>query len=214
MQYLSWTPLRELLAGFETDLQFDARANGASDATWPIATEEDLEQYALRVAGTAAELCLDLVFHHSFETVNQKRREVAIEAGRRMGIALQLVNIARDIAVDAQLRRVYLPTSWLQEFGLTHDDVLQAPISVKVMRLRRRLLDRAEMHYREARPAIEDLPRLGRPGMRVAVESYMEIGRVLRAATHVDARSMLQPGRASVPRLRRLRVAWRALSQS
>ncbi|KAI9882541.1 MAG: hypothetical protein M1823_005711 [Watsoniomyces obsoletus] len=216
VEYLSEQPLRDLLRGFHMDLGFLAHpTNSELDGIWwPIGTEKDLEEYALCVAGTVAELCLDLVFHHSGEKVAQRQRQVAVEAGRRMGIALQLVNIARDIAVDALLERVYLPTSWLNEFDLTPDDILEAPISVKVMRLRRRLLDRAEAHYRNARPAIENLPRLGRPGMRVAVESYMEIGRVLGAATHLDARTSLHGGRASVPTLRRLRVAWRALAQS
>ncbi|EHK97460.1 putative Bifunctional lycopene cyclase/phytoene synthase [Glarea lozoyensis 74030] len=44
--------------------------------------------------------------------------------------------------------------------------------------------------------------------MRVAVECYMEIGRVLRGKGYVVKR-----GRATVPILRRLRVAWGALGE-
>lgn len=102
-----------------------------------------------------------------------------------MGIALQYVNIARDIDVDAGIGRVYVPTSWLQEVGSTPLDVLdhsrleesQSDEHVDgddVMEsLRGRLLDKAFEMYREARPALADLPVEARAPIRVAVESYM-----------------------------------------
>lgn len=210
VEYLSATPLYELLEGFATDLLFQEDAHKESATTWPIASEEDLELYSLRVAGTVAELCLDLVFHHAPERYSQDRRERLIRAGRNMGIALQLVNIARDIAVDAEIRRVYLPRHWLDEAGVSADDVLKQPRSRQVESLRRRLLNKAQSIYLDARTAIDELPANGRRGMRVAVESYMEIGRVLQESASPRA----QAGQASVPKLRRLRVAWSALTQS
>lgn len=210
VEYLSPTPLYELLEGFETDLLFQENARSDQASTWPIASEDDLELYSLRVAGTVAELCLDLVFHHAPERYSQDRRERLIRAGRNMGIALQLVNIARDIAVDAELRRVYLPRRWLDEVGLRAEDVLKQPQSGPVELLRRRLLDKAQRIYVDARTAIDELPANGRRGMRVAVESYMEIGRVLQESASPRPRA----GQASVPKLRRLRVAWSALTQS
>lgn len=125
-----------------------------------------------------------------------------------MGIALQYVNIARDIAVDAKIHRVYLPTTWLQDEGLTPEDVIKDPANTKVIALRNKLLDEADLIYYEARGAIEELPSEARAPMRVAVESYMEIGRVLREGTH-----KVQSGRATVPKLRRIEVAWRALGK-
>ena len=44
--------------------------------------------------------------------------------------------------------------------------------------------------------------------MRVAVESYMEIGRVLRQEDYE-----VKAGRATVPKLKRVRVAWQALNR-
>ena len=205
---LSPTPLYELLEGFEMDLGFDAVANDASASRWPIADEDDLMRYALRVAGTVAEMCLDLVFHHAQARYSARQRTASADAGRRMGIALQLVNIARDVVTDARIGRVYLPQSWLEAVGLTPGDVLKDPDRAEIDSLRQRLLDQAERYYHDARPAIEELPPNGRRGMRVAVESYMEIGRVLRQG------GPRRPGRATVPRLRRLRVAWQALARS
>lgn len=208
-EYISPGPLHGLLDGFETDLQFqDDDDASPKTRTWPIADEDDLERYATCVAGTVAELCLDLVFHHASEQYSSLDRSRLKLAGRKMGIALQLINIARDIGVDARLGRVYLPQTWLKEVGLTPEDVLRCQDTFQVQSLRNRLLCRAEEMYRQARPAIEELPSNGRRPMRVAVESYVEIGRVLRSRTY-----RAKAGRATVPRLRRLCVAWRALSQ-
>lgn len=209
--HLSPTPLYQLLEGFEMDLLFDADARaGKAETRWPVLGEDDLELYSLRVAGTVAELCLDLVFHHAPEQYSSDRRKRLTLAGRNMGIALQLVNIARDIAVDARMRRVYLPRRWLEQVGLTPEDVLKQPHGSKIDLLRHRLLSKAHAIYGDARSAIDELPRNGRQGMRVAVESYMEIGRVLQ-----EDSSSARPkeGQASVPGLRRLRVAWRALTR-
>jgi hypothetical protein len=68
---------------------------------YPINYEADLQTYASRVAGTVAELCLELVYHHSRTPTSDSQRQRLIQAGGRMGIALQYVNIARDITVDA-----------------------------------------------------------------------------------------------------------------
>ena len=200
--YLSPTPLYDLLKGFETDLDFSSRGN-----PFPIVDESALQRYASRVAGTVAEACIELVFHHSTTETSEATKRSIVSAGGRMGIALQYVNIARDITVDARISRVYLPTSWLKDKGVGPEDIIKDPSSKVAEVLRQELLDRAMTIYLEAREAIELLPIEARGPMRVAVESYMEIGRVLRHPGYT-----IKAGRATVPKLRRLRVAWNALS--
>ncbi|KAL8929749.1 MAG: hypothetical protein Q9172_000306 [Xanthocarpia lactea] len=198
--YLSPTPLYDLVRGFETDLNF------STPGEFPIEDEPTLKIYGSRVAGTVAELCLELAFYHNNgQTTEQQRREI-VQAGGRMGIALQYVNIARDIRVDAKNDRVYIPTSWLESKGLRPEDVLKDHASSKVEALRQRLLDKAMDIYEDAKRAIDLLPNQSRGPMRVAVESYVEIGRVLRESSYT-----LKDGRATVPKARRLRVAWAAL---
>ena len=201
--YLSSTPLYDLLKGFETDLYFSSRDN-----PFPILDESTLETYGARVAGTVAELCIELVYHHTNAHISQDQRQDIVHAGGRMGVALQYVNIARDITVDALIGRVYLPSSWLKDHNLGPVDVIANPRSSEVEKLRQRLLDNAMAIYFEARDAIEQLPVEARGPMRVAVESYVEIGRVLRKPGY-----KVKAGRATVPKLRRLRVAWSALRQ-
>ena len=203
-KYLDKEPLYDLLKGFEMDLNF---SSSSKDLDTPINSEKDLELYSLRVAGTVAHSCLDLVFHHATEKVPALAREKLIKAGENMGIALQLVNISRDIAVDAKMGRVYIPKAWLKEEGLTTDDILKVPSSSAVDALRQRLLDKAFTIYRSSRPAIDELPEIARGPMRVAVESYMEIGRVLR-----EGHFPTKQGKATVPKWRRVLVAWKALN--
>jgi len=202
--YLSPEPLYDLMKGFETDLNFSSASN-----PFPIDNEITLQIYGSRVAGTVAESCLELVFHHTKAIVPKSQRKRIVQAGGRMGIALQYVNIARDISVDASSGRVYLPTAWLKEEGLRPEDIIKDPTSFKAEKSRQRLLDSAFAIYYEAKGAIEELPVEARGPMRVAVESYVEIGRVLR-----KPRYKVKAGRATVPKLRRLRVAWNALNKS
>ncbi|KAF2477199.1 Lycopene beta-cyclase [Lindgomyces ingoldianus] len=199
---LSRQLLEELLDGFDMDLSF---ANPVF--AHPIKIEADLQMYARRVAGTVAQMCLELIFFNYRSTLSVEEQRHVLDAGNRMGIALQHVNIARDISVDAKMARVYIPETWIKDEGLTYNSVLKNPQGARVERLRARLLDRAFEMYEGARNAIEDLPVEARGPIRVAVESYMEIGRVLRQDGYV-----VKAGRATVPKLRRVKVAWRALN--
>jgi 15-cis-phytoene synthase/lycopene beta-cyclase len=205
---LPYGPLYDLLEGFKTDLQFLRQDSKNNKQNFPISTFQDLEKYAAQVAGTVAELILELVFVHS-DWGSTCKREQLIEAGGKMGIALQYVNISRDIATDAAIGRVYIPMSWLKEEDLTPEDVLQNPLHPKVELLRQRLLDEAFDVYEEARIPMAQLPDNARSPMRVAVECYMEIGRVLREKGY-----KVKQGKATVPIVRRLRVAWKALGQT
>lgn len=196
---LSPDPLHALLDGFNTDLEFKTSSKS------PIQCESDLDLYAMRVAGTVGQLCLDLVFRH---TTHECEKGLLYAAAREMGIALQYVNIARDIAVDAELGRVYLPVSWLKEEGLTHDVVMESPRGEKIECMRRRLLGKAFERYRSSKELMQHIPQEARGAVTVAVESYMEIGRVLAEGGQREER------KATVPGWRRATVVWKTLRAS
>ncbi|PSR73749.1 Squalene/phytoene synthase, partial [Coniella lustricola] len=230
-------PLYGLLDGFKTDAKFSQSSSSSSSsspagdtkvpATFPIATQADLHTYGSQVAGTVGKLCLALIAHHhvyntssSNTTTNNAKQQLknmtsaqlekVTAAANEMGIALQYVNIARDIAVDAVLGRVYIPTAWLDEVGLTpemHQPQHQQKTLLALPTLRRRLLRTALDMYAHARPTMALLPREARRPMVVAVESYMEIARVLLEKSDDTGK----PRRATVPTGRRLRVALMAL---
>ncbi|KAH7251170.1 Squalene/phytoene synthase-domain-containing protein [Fusarium tricinctum] len=201
--YLPKQPLDDLLKGFDTDLLFDKKSGG-----FPIENTDDLDVYGSRVAGTVAELCNHLILYHTPETLSEDTQRDVVACGQEMGIALQYVNIARDIKTDADIDRVYLPLEWLKEAQLTPQDVIKQPYGPTIENLRQKLLDRAFEKYNMAKSAIDKLPSEGKGPIRVAVESYMEIGRVLR-----ETGPVLKKGRATVPKMRRIRVAWSALNK-
>jgi 15-cis-phytoene synthase/lycopene beta-cyclase len=239
---LSPAPLYDLLEGFRTDLKFVTSGTNKARTieSYPIKTEEDLNTYALQVAGTVAALCIQLVFYHclSAATITPERRTTLIRAGERMGVALQCVNIARDIFVDAAIGRVYIPTEWFS--GSFSPELLRAECNSLVLQwdkrreasstssqkfpqlqhltqiegFRKRLLDKAFTMYEEVKLAMDELPEEARGPMKVAIESYMEIGRVLKEESLLDqlGKNWKGGGRATVSKSRRLRVAWKALN--
>lgn len=244
-------PLYLLLEGFKTDSKFQPSTtqekgphNHNHHNHFPIADEHRLREYAGQVAGTIGQLCLSLITHHSSSSAaaspgpaHGAEAEVVAAAAGRMGVALQLVNIARDVAVDAVLGRVYLPTTWLAEEGMmpaqlvgdiaggegegVDVDVDVAPGGEEkargvrlesVGKMRRRLLGEAFAIYGESRGDMAWLPGESRRPMVVAVESYMEIGRVLLEGEGASFEVVEgRPSRATVPKARRLRVALKAL---
>jgi len=204
-------PLYSLLEGFRMDQKF---LSPKSKTNPPIQTFEDLQQYATCVASTIAELCLHLVFFHDPDGDTKAQvKERCLDAGARMGRALQYVNIVRDVPTDAEAGRSYIPAEWktVPEGDVDEEEEVQR----ETMRLRKKILDIAFAVYAENRDAIEELPVYARAGIRVAVESYMEIGRMMRYR-YAEGRTLDfdgggRAGRASVPKHRRLMVGWWAM---
>ncbi|KIW35130.1 uncharacterized protein PV07_01845 [Cladophialophora immunda] len=202
-------PLYSLLDGFRIDQKFfDAESREHP----PIKTFADLERYASCVAGTVGELCLNLVYYHDPDqgaSTETKRRCLA--AGAKMGRALQYVNIVRDVKTDADAGRCYIPSEWLekstQRSAETRAEQIPHP--------RKRILDLAFAIYANNRDAIEALPYYARGGIRVAVESYMEIGRVMRERMRqgrpLEFAGGGKKGRSSVPKSRRIWVGWKTM---
>ncbi|KAK3996512.1 Phytoene synthase/Lycopene cyclase [Cladorrhinum sp. PSN332] len=203
-------PLYELIRGFEMDSQFSFSTTPSSPKSFPIATEADLNQYAQYVAGTVGELCVALIIHHCAPNLPPQTKHLLRSTSRQMGIALQYVNIARDIVTDAEMGRVYIPTTWLKEAGLAHEELIASPRGLIVEGLRKRLLDEAFRMYDDARPSMDQIPKEARGPMVGAVETYMEIGRVLRESDEF----VLRKGKATVPKWRRAKTILRALFAS
>jgi phytoene synthase len=69
---------------------------------------------------------------------------------RTLGIALQLINIIRDVGEDAVHRRIYLPQEELAQFSLTADDILNRRHSPQFDALMRFQAKRAQEYYQLA----------------------------------------------------------------
>ena len=158
-----------------------------------IADEAALLRYAYGAAGTVGLMMCDLL-----GVLAPGARAHAID----LGIAMQLTNIARDVAEDAARDRLYLPAAWLPP-GFAPDHVMAAP--EPVFAAVQRMLILAERHYRSAAAGYRYLPIRARSAIRVAGRLYREIGmRILAAGP-----GYLAAGRCVVPRRRRLALLLR-----
>jgi 15-cis-phytoene synthase len=53
----------------------------------------------------------------------------AEQLAQTLGVALQLINIIRDVAEDWQLGRIYIPEDELASFGLSEDDIAESRVT-------------------------------------------------------------------------------------
>ncbi|WP_299549705.1 15-cis-phytoene synthase [uncultured Tateyamaria sp.] len=94
-----------------------------------------------------------------------------------LGVAMQLTNIARDVGEDALERRLYLPTEWLEEAGMTPEGFFADPRPTKAVRaMVKRLVMEANRLYYRSEAGIAALPRGCRPGIYAARFIYAGIG--------------------------------------
>lgn len=95
---------------------FEALIDGVAMDAVPrrYETFADLEPYCHRVASAVGLICLEIFGY---------RHPGARDYARDLGVALQLTNILRDVGVDYQRGRVYLPAEDLARFGVTEEDI-------------------------------------------------------------------------------------------
>jgi len=135
----------ELLRGVEMDLDIHR-----------YESFEELDLYCYRVASVVGLLSIEV-----FGYQDQACRQYAIHLGR----ALQLTNILRDVRVDAERGRIYLPLAELARYGVAPEEVLRGEYSPRFFEAARATAQRARDFYRQAR---ETLPRVDRRSMIAA----------------------------------------------
>jgi phytoene synthase len=144
----------ELLAGIAMDLTVSR-----------YATFEDLWLYCYRVASVVGLISMHIIGY----------QEGAASYAIKLGIALQLTNILRDVGEDARRGRVYLPQEDLRRFGLSDEDILAGRRDERFRRLMRFEIGCANALYREAWPGIGMLNPDGRLAIAAAAEIYRGI---------------------------------------
>lgn len=149
----------ELIDGVAMDLV------NQSYQTW-----EQLSRYCYLVASTVGLLSMPIIgLRHG---VNEEQaRPYAI----KLGIALQLTNILRDVGEDARAGRVYLPEEDLAAFNLSRADILNGVYDQRFFALMGFEIERARRLYLEALPGIAMLSPSARPAVGVAALLYRAI---------------------------------------
>jgi phytoene synthase len=127
-----------------------------------------------------------------------------LDYAAKLGLALQLTNIIRDVGEDARRGRIYLPQSELQQFGVTPSAILRAEYAPGFEALIRFQIERADATYADALALLPAADRRAqRPGLIMAAiyrtlldEINRENGRVLHQ-------------RIALTPVRKLWIAWK-----
>jgi len=184
-------PVRELVDGMAMFVERYAEEGGLR-----IETIDELEEYCWYAAGTVGKLITNLVSRHANDEVAEQLRSNA----RSFALLLQLVNVAKDVAVDYhEENNVYLPENWLEEEGVDPEAVAQPENAGAVARVIRRLTSRAEGYVDDAQTWLEVMPaEEGNTLAAWAIPFFLAVGtiRELRA----NPRDVIKEGGVKVSR--------------
>jgi len=177
--------LEMLIDGVEMDL------TTTRYATWP-----ELRGYCNLVASVIGRMCVR-IFGFSDSR--------ALERADELGVALQLINILRDVREDAARGRIYLPLEDLARFGVDPDAVLQGRITAGWMQLVDFEASRARAQYRSGLGVTDYIPLQAAVCVRTMAGIYARILQRIEADPPLPLRQ-----RASLSTATKVRVMARA----
>jgi len=160
-------------------MEMDARENLRGPSM------ETLELYCARVAGAVGLLSVRVFGAH------QARAD---DVAWSLGQALQLTNILRDLAEDAERGRLYLPDELLTENGISSRDPLSVLDHPALPKVCNSLAELAETRFGEA---ISAMAECDRRQMRPAVVMMHVYHRILQKLRDRGWRRLDQPVRVS-----------------
>ncbi len=111
-------------------------------------TFDELYLFAYRVAAVVG---LMMTYILGFED------EETLVYAEKLGIAMQLTNILRDVKEDKELGRIYLPKEDLIKFNVTENDIHNENFTKEFQDLMKFQVSRALEYYKDAEPGIAQL---------------------------------------------------------
>jgi phytoene synthase len=129
-------------------------------------TFSELASYCYGVASTVGLMSMHIIGFAG----NQ-----AIPYAIKLGVALQMTNILRDVGEDWRAGRVYLPQDELAAFGLTEADLAEGVVTERWRAFMQFQIERNRRLYAESMPGIALLHKDGRFAIAAAAELYSGI---------------------------------------
>jgi phytoene synthase len=152
-----------------------------------------LERYCHLVAGVVGEVAANIF---------GRTEEATVTYAHRLGLAMQLTNIIRDVGDDARRGRIYLPMSELKQFDVKAQEILNRGYSERFTALMKFQAERAHRCYDEALATLPEADRATqKPGLMMA-----NIYRTLLREIEADQFQVLHQ-RTSLTPLRKLWIA-------
>jgi phytoene synthase len=130
------------------------------------ATFDELAAYSYGVASTVGLMAMHIIGYAG---------EHALSNAVKLGVALQMTNILRDVGSDWQAGRLYLPQDELAAFDLTEADIAAGRVDGRWRAFMRFQIDRNRQLYADAMPGIALLNAEGRFAIAAAAELYRAI---------------------------------------
>jgi len=127
---------------------------------------DELAEYAYGVASTVGLMAMHIIGFAG---------EHAIPYAVKLGVALQVTNILRDVQEDWDAGRLYLPSDELARFGLSEADVAAGVRDARWAAFMDFQISRARDLYREAYPGIALLDATGRFAIAASADLYRAI---------------------------------------
>jgi phytoene synthase len=163
--------LRTLIGKYRIDLRlFEEILLGVEMDLEPVRFEnfEALHRYCYRVASVVGLVSIEI-----FGYRNSRCKEYA----HKLGIALQLTNIIRDVDKDLlNGGRIYLPLSELRMFDYSEETLRDRTYNIAFVRLMQFQADRAHSFFREARrllPSEDRRSMIAAEGMRAIYHALL-----------------------------------------
>lgn len=129
-------------------------------------TFADLAEYSYGVASTVGLMAMHII---GFEG------EEALPYAVRLGVALQLTNILRDVGEDWRNGRVYLPQDEMRQFGVTEDQIAAGHVNDQWRRFMAFQIERNRRLYQQSLPGIGLLAHDGRFAIAAAARLYESV---------------------------------------
>lgn len=129
-------------------------------------TFDDLYVYCYKVASVVG-LMTSEIFGYS--------NKDALDYAVKLGIAMQLTNILRDIGEDACKDRIYLPLEDLKRFDYSEQDIFNRVIDTRFKALMQFQIERARRYYTEADAGIDLLSKDSQLAVHVSRVNYSKI---------------------------------------
>ncbi len=152
---IPWRYAEQLIAGVAQDVEKHR-----------YQTFDELAEYCYGVASTVGLMAMHIIgFQDSF----------AIPYAVKLGVALQLTNILRDVGEDWRNGRIYLPQDDLARFDLREEDIAAGVVDDRWRALMQFQIERTRQLFDEALPGVALLDKDGRFAITAAAQLYRHI---------------------------------------
>jgi len=140
--------------------EFILRQSKLTDDWFTIESESDLDRYCYFVAGLVGDMLTEM-FCFAGKKFSEERQKKLRERAASFGLALQLVNIIKDVQDDFTRKVCFVPMEFCRKHGINSVQQFFSPEAPQEKRnsVIGELTQKAKKHLQDAKDYIKTLPR-------------------------------------------------------